>query len=723
MDLTKVIKIRSVENAVYTKDYNRMRFSIPADNLNTHLNESYVNLQVVLMDNSVNPPVPVDTSATNYGFGNEYSSVPYYSTCLLKVVRLYRQDSNVPLEEIRNFNILDINMKTYTRGNENRITDQFDNGFFIQDTFGASKSSFFQESYTEVHIPLKDIFGLCQNKDFYLSEVGGLLIEFELEDQYRLFIQDDTAFKSFPIGDLKPKPTPVSTQNATYRALLGNADPITLAVDEPPAQEVISDDPETWKPPLLNIEGGATTVGAYNVSGSFFAITLTVSLDDDNSSPDYALIGVSNSAQNDIIVASDKNIPIFLCNTTGATLETFCCNTWTVDTPFAPAVGTGDPTKMVIACKVYCDDAFTSDSCFLGFVHGFTSVPKWLLLPNVVEATPTADIPVSANLKGAMSTVLDKNTFLNYSQGNLTIDVSGSGVSPVLIAGKKYELYYQSVFQPPTDTVPLVLVLTGHDIEQPFIKRQPQKYPTDTSRQLVMTASTASLLSLNFPISITQPATQLPLFGQLYLRLLGNTTDALDSVQNVNITYQIPKAEVVLFQSAKQSSDSPPSVYRTFKYEATNIEYLVETWNKQFILEPNVFNCYILSNLISDNELLTTNTSLVSFIPNLNRYRWSVNNIDNTNRDVKINEKLHLDKLIDTFNNSDMSLRNLKATADDGSQNIGQLLPIKIYTSRDDGNVYMNNATSTLQLKLVASADNKLPISQLYLFKELFKQL
>ena len=148
MDLTKVIKIRSVENAVYTKDYNRMRFRIPPDNLNTHLNESYINLQVVLMDNSVNPPVPIDVSATNYGFGNDSSTIPYYSTALLKVVRLFREDSNVPLEEIRNFNILDINMKAYTRNYDNKITDQFDNGFFVSQQFGANKSSFFQESYT-----------------------------------------------------------------------------------------------------------------------------------------------------------------------------------------------------------------------------------------------------------------------------------------------------------------------------------------------------------------------------------------------------------------------------------------------------------------------------------------------------------------------------------------------------------------------------------------------
>ena len=118
MDLTKVIKIRSVENAVYTKDYNRMRFSIPADNLNTHLNESYVNLQVVLMDDSVNPPVPVDVSATNYvnyGFGSTLSSIPYYASSLLKVVRLFRQDSNVPLEEIRNFNIHKFSGCSYPR--------------------------------------------------------------------------------------------------------------------------------------------------------------------------------------------------------------------------------------------------------------------------------------------------------------------------------------------------------------------------------------------------------------------------------------------------------------------------------------------------------------------------------------------------------------------------------------------------------------------------------
>ncbi len=126
MDMLKVLKIRSVENYDYSTQYNRMRFKIPADNLNTHLSESYLSFQV--------KPVNADGSAVantaNVGFGNAQTGL-YYPTCLLKTVRLFRGDSNVPLEEVQNFNILDQNLKLYQKDFENLASEQFEGGFFF----------------------------------------------------------------------------------------------------------------------------------------------------------------------------------------------------------------------------------------------------------------------------------------------------------------------------------------------------------------------------------------------------------------------------------------------------------------------------------------------------------------------------------------------------------------------------------------------------------------
>jgi hypothetical protein len=164
MDMLKVLKIRSVENSDYTPQLNRMRFKIPADNLNTHLDESYLSFQVQPKMADGTNVVP----ANNYGFGNATDKLPYYPTCLIKVARLFSGDSNIPLEEINKFNLLDINMKIYQKDLEHMASDQYEAGFFVDDLFQADKSPFFQEGAADIHIPLKDIFGLCKNKLYRL---------------------------------------------------------------------------------------------------------------------------------------------------------------------------------------------------------------------------------------------------------------------------------------------------------------------------------------------------------------------------------------------------------------------------------------------------------------------------------------------------------------------------------------------------------------------------
>jgi hypothetical protein len=112
---------------------------------------------------------------------------------------------------------------------------------------------------------------------------------------------------------------------------------------------------------------------------------------------------------------------------------------------------------------------------------------------------------------------------------------------------------------------------------------------------------------------------------------------------------------------------------------------------------------------------------MASATDSLATYRWAIDNIDNTNRDVAINQALHRDKLIDTFNNSDMKLKSLFA----GDSSI---IPIKVYTGVDNENMYMNNQTHTLQVTLKAGLDDsgaqaQLVPKNLYLFKQILKTL
>ena len=727
MDLTKVIKIRSVENAVYSPQYNRMRFRIPEDNLNTHLNESYVSFQVVPVDgNGQNIPVG---SSNNLSFGNESSNVEYYASCLLKVVRLFRGDTNVPLEEIRHFNILDLNMKVYTKGFDDLITDQFDNGFVVANQFGAKQSSFFNEGstyvFTEVHIQLKDIFGLCKNKDFHLSETGGLLIEFELEDTYKLFVQDDTAFKTFPAQALTPTVTPVSTLNNVYNPLLGSGTPLTLTTEE--TNIVVSDNPNEWDKVIIGTE--AFVLGTYDaptqtLKASTFNLT-TGPMELENG---YTTSYIGNALQNAILVAVDVNIPVFISYRYVETNKyvTVPLLNWTVTTPWSTpdvnAVITGDVPMLALDADVVIDEVV------IIFIHPLTSVKKWVLLDACVATTPPTNIPANYAYIGGnfVADVLGKNDKISYNRAGanefaeLTVTGAFTGTQ-TLIAGKIYDVFYRITYNDASADEQRFNTIDGFANTDYSVERQSIVGTSGASLTSTCTDPTGVLTFGKSAAKVGSPKTNYEstdkLYGQVYLRMRGSSTESsLQDFTNSELSYQIPRAEVVLFQSDKQPSDSISTVYKTWKWEAANIEYNVDVWNRQFILEPNVYNCFVM--FLSLDDTTPSNNSMASGMNSLHGYRWAINNIDNTNRDVKITEKLHLDKLIDTFNNSDVPLKNLNIL-----QNGGELIPMKIFEARDDNNVYMNDTACTLQLKMVAEADEKLDRVPIYLFKELFKNL
>jgi hypothetical protein len=703
-----------------------MRFRIPEDNLNTHLNESYVSFQVVPVDGN-GDAIPVAASA-NLSFGNQDANIEYYASCLLKVVRLFRGDTNVPLEEIRHFNILDLNMKVYTKGFDDLISDQFDNGFVVENQFGAKQSSFFNEGSTfvfaEVHIPLKDIFGLCKNKDFHLSETGGLLIEFELEDTYKLFIKDDTPFKTFPAQSLNPVPTPVSIQNAIYNPLMGSGNPVALGVEE--TNITVSDDPKEWKPVVIGTNTftlGALDATTKTLAGSTFTLAMApVTLKNKTITN-----CVGNTQQNTIINAADINIPAFISYRAVAVDEYFTAPlvNWKITTEWAaPATAcviTGNVVMPALGADVTIDDVTVV------FAHTLTSLKKWIYLDACIATAPPTNIPVNYAIIGDnfIGDFLNNNAKVAYvrNTGMASAEMTVTGAfnnGQVLVEGKQYDLFYRILFADKAEDSKYIGVKPGF-----------ANCVTSTSFQKITGTSNASLVSectdvdgtLSFGATVTKIGspktgyTKTNPYGQIYLRMRGSTsTTALEDFTNAEVSYQIPKAELVLFQSEKQTTDVMPSVYKTWKWEAANIEYEVEVWNRQFILEPNVYNCYAM--FLSLDEDTPSNNSMASGMNNLNAYRWAINNIDNTNRDVNTDGKLHKDKLIDTFNNSDVPLKNLEVY-----QNGGELIPMKIFEARDDSNIYMNDVACTLQLKMVALAGEKLDRVPVYLFKELFKHL
>ena len=728
MDLTKVIKIRSVENAVYSPQYNRMRFKIPEDSMNTHLNESYVSFQVVPVDAAGNT-IPVGSS-NNLSFGNADANLEYYASCLLKVVRLFRGDSNVPLEEIRHFNILDLNMKVYTKGFDDLISDQFENGFVVEEQFGAKQSSFFNEGstfvFTEVHIPLKDIFGLCKNKDFHLSETGGLLIEFELEDQYKLFVQDTTPFKTFPGTDLVPVITPISTTNNVYNPLNGAGEPLQLGNEE--TNIAVPDDRREWKPVYLGVSNftlSALDAATKTLKDSTFTIALTPGILHNNEATSY----VGNTAQAAIINQADTNIPAYLTFRSKASGNYVTCPlaNWNVTTPWS---ATGPTACIITASPVMpaIADPTGIDDMTIVFVHTLTSLKKWIYLDACNATTAPTNVPENYAFVGQKFVAdflkSNKNLVYNATGADDLAEINVEGAfnnGQTLIETKVYEIYYRVIFDDIADAKAQLLPMTGFANFDNLLACQLNLNKKDPQPITVTCTDAAGTLSFGISgRSLGGPKTGFttPSYhAQVFLRMKGNSSEvSVGDFENSDISYQIPRAELVLFQSEKKDTDSISSVYKTWKWEAANIEYNVDVWNRQFILEPNVHNCYLM--FLTQDTTNPANNSMASYMQYLDAYRWAINNVDNTNRDVGLASHLHMDKLIDTFNNSDVPLKNLSVY-----ENGGSIIPMKIYDARDEANVYMNNTSCTLQLKLVAGADEVLDRVPLYLFKEMFKSL
>ena len=200
-------------------------------------------------------------------------------------------------------------------------------------------------------------------------------------------------------------------------------------------------------------------------------------------------------------------------------------------------------------------------------------------------------------------------------------------------------------------------------------------------------------------------------YGQLILRRVADAPDSnLGEYVATDLTYKIPTAELVLLQESKKSSDEIVKVYQTWKMEPTLIESSTTLWQKQFILEPNVANALFLNPPSDYSTLYSLTNDIVS-------YRWALDNIDNTNRDVAIPSALHNDKLLDMFNNTGLKLKSLDETDNDG------VIPMKIYTAMDDENVYMDNKSHTLQIILNGDNTTNIQPKNVYLFKQVLKTL
>ena len=228
-----------------------------------------------------------------------------------------------------------------------------------------------------------------------------------------------------------------------------------------------------------------------------------------------------------------------------------------------------------------------------------------------------------------------------------------------------------------------------------------------------------------------------PAVGQSFVcaaPLVGDGLIAWVQPNRINTSYKAPtweitKAELVLVQTEKTGMP-PASIYSTVKVEAVTIENSgLDSYNRQFVVsEPNCYSALLCT------PYYTNGISLVSHSRNIQQYRWSVNNIDNTNRNIVIQSNtskypstLHLDKFLDVMNNDVSSVASLSGiNGISRSAELPIIFPLKIYSSSDAESQYLNPLSGyALQIALFGDNVHGKSIIQgpIFLFKYCFKTL
>lgn len=736
--MLKVLKIRSVENAVYTPQYNRMRFRIPGDNLNTHLNESYLSFQVELVD----PDGAIIPPKTNIGFGDV--DTLYYSTCLLKVVRLFRGDSNIPLEEIQNFNMLDQNLKWYEKDTEDLITDQFTSGFLVDGVYQGNRSPFFWNGSSDIQIPLKYVFGLCKNKDFYLSDTDGLQIEFELEDRFKLFNKEVIASSTEVIATAPVDDLSIDDDDDDMRSNLppNNADEVNPSGTGSVSQSATSKSgSQTLDYPLSSelynigiVPDSQVNSSSYDAKGGYH-IDISCNLFISELPNGLKLNGIFTASESDAMGAcSLTNLVAFLMVLDSNNKPTYYPADITNFVPYA--VG---PPVVYAGFTVFlpCQTGFTIPT-FAGLSYinkrrvatDLITIP--LSIPNDnggIATTYTYIQPGATFYTNSVNYDVDDTKYIIFntitgSAGGLQIslhqDAIGAGNS--LTTGAQYEIQWNNMTSLSGGAInnksvnqlltPISkVVYDGHSKDKSQLgTSKVYKCICTGPLQLLLQKRKSSTTIADITSSL-KVLTSGGVFGQFVLRRITDATgSSLTTYVPTDYTYSIPRAELVLLQESKKSSDEVSKIYQTWKMEPSLIESSTLLWQKQYILEPNVANALFLNPPADYSSLYSLTSDIIS-------YRWALDNIDNTNRDVAIPSALHNDKLIDLFNNTGLKLKALDDNDNDG------LIPMKIYTAMDDENVYMDNKSHTLQIVLNGNDTTPIQPKNVYLFKQVLKTL
>jgi hypothetical protein len=764
MNISRQIKLRSVEQAIFKPSYNRLNFIVTPDGLSTDLSQSYLSMRVYLTKALTGVRVTREEMATLIAenlcvsFGNNDQS--YSPACMIRIARLFAGKNNELLEEINFCNVLTQTIMHQlcsdfeTIEASNLLTgssSQIGHGSSLPSTLTA-----FLQNPTTVHVFLRDLFGVCRHSNFELAVTDGLQITLELEDRQNLFkittlgdfqeinvpdISGNTASSILPerftnpieIGFLESTNSMSTSSQARgqfeapssglFLDVSGNhmiqypkegfEYPATVYFDQPGLGLII--DTITFKAGMTYTADQLIALGF--VAGAYVKLRYSIT---------SSFAGATSVQPKDFYYMSQITAPV----TTGFGLV----NTlWFDDI----AGRTVDDVVTFMGLELLRPDEV------IGVVSTNSAAELQLDLKSNTLLVPAAELPYIQNL-GLIDADF-RPTGVTFDLGVQTVSAepatstTGSHIMPDRITNQASsavrKVYSNQLTKLPAQGEKCRIIgvaaadasgnrlftftswgcETGTSIQAATIR------PTG-DETIVISAAT----SLNFYFWNIQNHARAPNGVDLSGNMIPHYWN--------DLSYEIDKFELVLIQSSIDPKNRMPSpfVYSTWKLETANVEVEQQTWARQFILEQGVYNIFVLTpnwNTQEDNK-----GSMISTRRGLSHYRLLVNNIAQTNRDIYLQDfrsdypsSLYLDRLNDTFSNSDYILRS--PTGIKGVQESADpvtVLPLKLYTAVSE-TAYVTGGPggATVQLNLYGdtSMDRKIKAGLLFFYKQLLKSL
>ena len=780
VDIVRTIQLRSVEQFVFTaQGYNRVSFNVEADGLSTDLSQSYLKLYLSLTNIGTpeNPQAPVlltwadfnDFVANNVtvSFGND--GISYSPACLIYHARLRAKGSGEILEEINFSNVLSQTIFQLCNDFETLGSSSLLSGSSVRVVEGhggditTALSSIIQPR-TEIHIPLKDIFGICRHTNFSLNAVGGVIMEFQLEQTQNLF-QFTSSYDQRQINGSE------DISNNLYQVLpefdaSGNIvfaqQPDTLD-STPLANTAIQTEPNF--PPAFNKVLLDTTPqipslpskliqcprDGWRFDGLLFQSYMSLLAGQANAPGTYYFNTIANGGRYFATTALMNACKITVGNYAKVTLllETTQAAGETISKPF---VYIAQITGLTASADPNTEAYFELDQSAsydpVNWTDYTVSIEAIEFMDSLVATPPTVATntridayEIVANnfttANGVTSTVVSGDDLIAFQSMGM-LDISFNATE------NTFDLYVQSTTLDGEDVVSIVtydrtvgdgsnarkvysnqatrMAVTGAKtyIESLVLTdpQDPTQGATITWGNFLLTSQRGYQLGYEIvPASVPTNAdmsaysltTQTPLTDGYRMFIMNCQQPAIGALlPDYQLSYSISQFQLVLVQQTMKVPMSP--AYSSWSVEVASVESDRPQYDRQFVIDsPNTFFCLGLT----PDYLQTGAGSLVSTARGCAQMYYRVNNVQNTNRAIVLQDvtsdspwSLYFDKLMTAFANSEYTLRNLTGiqTVSDSKHPV-IVHPLKMYSGVVNGQYQLAPQTmgATVQVSLFGS--------------------